>query len=142
MMMAKSGRRRSVRMGLKDHSSDELSEGGFMPPGAAGPQAEHTDGDAGGPPELSLPTGPAMYNPNVWVSPEMKKMRQRYTDGLFFQNFNTGLMSFYAKDWDDAKQCFANILDRFEDGPSRYFLDQIKKHKGKPPRNFLPYGVE
>lgn len=93
-------------------------------------------------PELVLPTGPALYNANIWRSENMLKIRLKYSDGLFFHKFNSGLQSFYASDWDHAKQCFQGILDDcFDDGPSKYFMSQIEKHGGKPPPNFLPYGI-
>jgi hypothetical protein len=93
-------------------------------------------------PELVLPTGPALYNANIWRSEQMLKIREKYSDGLFFHKFNSGLQSFYAQDWDHAKQCFQGILDDcLDDGPSKYFLDQIKKHDGKPPPNFRGYGI-
>ena len=134
-------RRRSMRNLGKEAGGDDPSDATFHGPGGVTTQAEHTETDGGGPPELVLPTGPAMYNPTVWTDQQMRKMRQRYTDGLFFHNFNAGLQSFYAKDRDHAKQCLVNILDRFEDGPSRYFLNQIEKHHGKPPPHFLGYGL-
>lgn len=138
-------RRRSV-MFSKDINSDELSDNNFLAHATANMQDQTENdlgvGGGGGPPKLSLPTGPALYTPNVWVNDDMKRMRQRFTDGLFFQNFNAGLHSYYSKDWDHARQMFANILERFEDGPSRYFLDQIEKNRGKPPRNFHPYTIE
>ena len=137
------GRRRSI-MGMgggKDFVSDELSDGGFSPGLGSVQLPTEQEKEAFKPPELVLPTGPALYNPSVWTDPVMKKMRQEFTDGLFFQNFNNGLQAFYSKDWEYANQCFANVLDRYEDGPSRYFFEEIKKHNGTPPRNFLPYGV-
>jgi class 3 adenylate cyclase len=136
--------RRSVKFG-KDISSDELTEipGSLALGGGNAGVADHTEVvDVGGPAELVLPTGPAFYNASVWTNDDMRKMRQRYTDGLFFHNFNAGLQSFYSKDWDHAKQSFITILDRFEDGPSRYFLNKIEKHNGKPPRGFCGYGIE
>lgn len=93
-------------------------------------------------PELVLPTGPALYNANIWRSEQMLKIRAKYSDGLFFHKFNSGLQSFYAQDWDHAKQCFQGILDDcLDDGPSKYFLEQIKKHNGKPPSHFRGYGI-
>ena len=91
-------------------------------------------------PPLVLPSSNAMYNSGVWNSREQKKIRQRFSDGLFFQKFSEGLQAYYSKDWDLAKRCFRTILDRIEDGPSRYFMSQMNEHGGKPPRNFLPYG--
>jgi class 3 adenylate cyclase len=91
------------------------------------------------PPELVLPTGPALYNANVWLSEDMRKIRQLYSDGLFFQKFNSGFLAYYARDWEHAKQCFL-FLERFDDGPSRYFLKKIKATDGVPPRDFKGYG--
>ena len=91
-------------------------------------------------PPLVLPSSSAMYNPGVWNSKEIKKIRQRFSDGLFFQKFSEGLQAYYSKDWEQAKRCFRTILDRIEDGPSRYFMNQMDEHNGVPPRNFLPYG--
>lgn len=92
-----------------------------------------------GAPELVLPTGPAFYSRSIWLSPEMKQMREDYVSGLFFQKYASGLQAFYNKDWEMAEQCFKNVLDEFDDGPTRYFLKQIKDNEGVPPRNFLPY---
>lgn len=93
-------------------------------------------------PELVLPTGPALYNANIWRSETMLKIRLKYSDGLFFHKFNSGLQSFYASDWVHAKQCFQGILDDcFDDGPSKYFMTQIEQYGGKPPPNFKPYGI-
>ena len=92
-------------------------------------------------PTLVLPTGPALYNANVWTSDDMRTMRQLYSDGLFFQNFMSGLQSYYTKDWEHATQCFTTILQRFEDGPSRYFLSRIEEHNGIPPKDFVGYGI-
>ena len=95
--------------------------------------------NAVGPPELVLPSGPSLYNRQVWLSKDMKRMREKYVRGLFFQKYQAGLQAFYSKDWITAQQCFSFVLDELDDGPSRYFMDQIKKYNGKPPRDFLPY---
>jgi class 3 adenylate cyclase len=124
-------RRRSVAT-LKDQASEDLSD-------ARGSVADDKDGGAAS--ELVLPSGPAIYNANVWISEEMRKVRFLYTDGLFFQKFSSGLQAFYSKDWDFAKQCFSTILDRFEDGPSRYFMSQIETNDGVPPKGFKEYGT-
>jgi hypothetical protein len=92
-------------------------------------------------PELTLPTGPTLYNANVWLSEDMRKIRELFSDGLFFQKFNSGLQSYYARDWEHAKQCFQTILERFDDGPSRYFLKCIEDNNGVPPRHFPGYGL-
>jgi len=133
LSMRSAGRR---RQSLRNEKGDELSDGNFILGG------DNTDNDGGDPPTLVLPTGPETYKSSVWIDSDMHKMRERYTDGLFFTNFNAGLQAYYSKDWDSAKKCFTTILDRFEDGPSRYFLGLIEKNKGKPPRNFMPFAVE
>jgi len=132
------GRRISVRIGGLKDGSDELSEV-FGPNAQAASQGEMKE-EPTSPPELVLPNGPVLYNANVWVGDDMRRIRQLYSDGLFFQKFNSGLQSFYARDWEHARQCFTTILDRFEDGPSRYFLNEIEKNNCVPPRNFRPYG--
>ena len=96
--------------------------------------------DFQGPPELVLPTGPALYSHNVWQSPDMKRIRDKFVQSLFFQKFNAGLQAFYARDWDLARQCFQTVLENFDDGPSKYFMKQIKAHKGVPPKDFKEYG--
>lgn len=126
----------SSPMSVSDEFSMAFGEG---PPNSN--QADVDQNDSGGPPQLVLPTGPSLYNANVWLSEDMRKIRWLYSDGLFFQKFNSGLQAFYARDWEHAKQCFVAILDSFEDGPSRYFLNQIEKNKGVPPRDFKGYGV-
>jgi class 3 adenylate cyclase len=137
-------RRHSRRLSTRDVLNDELSETGLRTSGTAGDSQTDVIGDGQGtnaPPQLVLPTGPALYNSNVWVSKEIRLIRNLYTDGLFFLTFNSGLQAFYAKDWVTAKTNFAAILDRFEDGPSKYFYDQIIKHKGTPPKDFRGYGI-
>jgi class 3 adenylate cyclase len=134
--LVKAARRRSTRTMIKE-GSDELNDL-FGPPTATF-QPEKDDG--GPPPELVLPTGIVAYHDNVWISEDIKKIRHLYIDGLFFQKFNSGLQSFYARDWEHAKQCFLTILERFEDGPSRYFLNQIEANNGVPPRDFKGYGT-
>jgi class 3 adenylate cyclase len=94
-----------------------------------------------GPPELVLPTGPALYSHNVWQNPEMKRIRDKFVQGLFFQKFNEGLTAYYKKDWESAKNCFQCVLEQFDDGPSKYFLAQMKMHGWVPPRDFREYGV-
>jgi class 3 adenylate cyclase len=131
----KAARRRSTKGG-----SDELSDTGLHGGASGTNQADPMEPD-NSKPELVLPTGPALYNANVWVSEDMRRIRQLYSDGLFFQKFYSGLQSFYAKDWEHARQCFVSNLERFEDGPSRYFLTQIEENKGKPPKDFQGYGT-
>ena len=87
------------------------------------PSVDNTiDPNFQGPPELVLPIAPALYSHNVWQSPDMKRIRDKLVQGLFFQKFNAGLQAFYNKDWDMARQCFETVLDNFDDGPSKYFM--------------------
>ncbi len=71
----------------------------------------------------------------------MKRIRDKFVKGLFFQKFNAGLQAFYSREWDTARQCFQTVLDNFDDGPSNYFMSQIKKNKGVPPKDFQEYGL-
>jgi len=141
------GRRNSVRLGknaMKEMASEEMSEHYALAVGGSQRDLNLNltkDGETVAALKLVLPTGQALYNANVWTNEEMRTLRQLYSDGLFFQTFSSGLQSFYSKDWDHARQCFSTILERFEDGPSRYFLNQIENNNGRPPRDFLGYGT-
>ena len=95
----------------------------------------------GGLPELVLPTGPSLYSHKIWQSPDMKRIQEKYVQGLFFRKFQSGLEAYYKKDWDRARQFFDSVLEHFDDGPSMYFLDQITKNNGVPPRDFLEYSL-
>ena len=96
--------------------------------------------DSARPAELILPTGPAHYSPNVWLHEDMRLIRQPYTS-VVFQTFNSGLQKYYEKDWTGARQQFEAILERFEDGPSLYFLKQMKNYGWKPPPDFQSLGA-
>jgi len=78
--------------------------------------------------ELVLPTGPALYSENVWLTADMRRIRRRYTTKIF-DLYNLGLQKFYSKRWNEAKIHFEAILDYFEDGPSLYFLAEIRKRQ-------------
>lgn len=140
-------RRRSVqRIKSGEKKDDALSSDEFLTGDEAAAAAvaaripDTTEETTFSPPELELPTGPALYNANVWLSEDMRKIRQLYSDGLFFQQFNSGFLAYYARDWEHAKQCFQTILERFDDGPSKYFLNKIEESNGVPPRDFKGYG--
>jgi class 3 adenylate cyclase len=90
-------------------------------------------------PELVLPTGPSLYSANVWLQSDMRRIRRKYTP-VVQNTFSAGLQKYYAKDWDGARQCFETVLERFEDGPSKYFLNEMKNHDYVPPPHFQPYG--
>lgn len=95
--------------------------------------------DTADPGELVLPSEPALYTANVWLQEDMRRIRHQYTS-VVFQTFNSGLQRYYDKDWIGARQCFEAILERFEDGPSRYFLNQMEKHSWTPPPSFQGFG--
>mmetsp|Transcript_1762 Transcript_1762/g.3417 ORF Transcript_1762/g.3417 Transcript_1762/m.3417 type:complete len:1158 (-) Transcript_1762:1419-4892(-) len=136
-------RRRSIRhkdYNITDESSDlGLKAHGVVGVGVVPPPSQGEE--VGMPEKLVLPTGPALYNAKVWVDRNMHEIRRIYTDGIFLQKFNAGLQAFYSKDWETAKQCFTTCVEKIEDGPSKYFVAQIEKNGGKPPRNFLGYGI-
>ncbi|KAG7368756.1 adenylate cyclase [Nitzschia inconspicua] len=91
-------------------------------------------------PELVLPTGPSLYSANVWLQYDMRRIRRRYTP-VVINTFGAGLEKYYAKDWEGARQCFEAVMERFDDGPSKYFLTEMKKHNYVPPPHFQPYGI-
>jgi hypothetical protein len=141
----------SEELAIASHSNPTVSDGPMMGMGSPSmgqpsvssfPSNDDMTSNTNyhGPPELILPTGPALYSHNVWQSPDMKRIRDKYVQGLFFQKFHSGLQAYYNKDWDTAQICFMTVLDQFDDGPSQYFLNEIKKHK-TPPKDFLPYTV-
>jgi class 3 adenylate cyclase len=92
-------------------------------------------------PELVLPTGPALYSHNIWQSPDMKRIRDKFAEGVFFQKFQSGMQAYYNKDWDLARQCFQTVLEHVDDGPSKYFMDQMMKNNSVPPKDFLGYNL-
>ena len=155
----KKGRRlSSMKVFEKGHiSSDDLrsgsltmsSEAGFNMAAAAKAVASEVTGstffevddskEAAGPTELVLPSGPALYSQNLWMQGDMRRVRHQYTAAIF-HSFSSGLKRYYEGDWTGARQYFESILEHFEDGPSLYFLAQMKKHNWKPPRDFQGYG--
>lgn len=102
-------------------------------------EAESKDHKTSTRPELVLPTGPALYSSNVWLQADMRRIRRRYTPAVF-STFSSGLQKYYDKDWAGAKLCFEAIVDHFDDGPSRYFLDEMEKNNFTPPPHFQSYG--
>ena len=93
--------------------------------------------------ELTLPNGAALYHIDVWIGEELRRIRSKYEGPgnkfPFQKTYEAGLKAFYGREWDHAKSCFNSILDRFDDGPSQYFLNKIEKHGNVPPRNFSRY---
>ncbi len=91
---------------------------------------------------LVLPSGVSKYSDKSWSEPDIKAIRQDLvTKGVLFPKFDDGLKSYIAKDWEHAKKCFETVLSQTDDGPSRYFLQCIEKHGGKPPRDFVGYKI-
>jgi len=92
--------------------------------------------------DVILPTSRFLFSlKNDFTTNEMRCMVEKYSDGLFYQTFQTGLNSFYSRDWDRAKQSFESILDRIDDGPSKYYLKRISATNGVPPRCFKHYNT-
>ena len=93
--------------------------------------------------ELTLPNGAVLYHVDVWISKELRRIRSRFEGPgnkfPFQKTWEAGLKSFYNCKWNHAQNCFSTILDRFDDGPSQYFLNIIEKHGGVPPRNLSQY---
>ena len=135
---------------LPNGGSTSLGESGIGSPSIGAGSVSSVNSDKGenegpnasfyNPPELVLPSGPALYSHNVWQTPDMKRIRAKFNQGLFFQKYNSGLQAFYSKDWQTAQECFQTILDNYDDGPSKYFMKIIKSNNGEPPRDFVAYG--
>jgi len=120
-------------------STDGVSSAFFIGDSGDNAKGDATRGGRASAQKPELPTGPKPYSAKDWLKDDMSKIRQRYTT-VMFQKFNTGLEAFYSKDWDRARQCFESVQTDFRDGPSEYFLGQILKNNGRPPRGFQPYG--
>ena len=69
-------------------------------------------------PDLTLPSGRSRYTLSSWNSEDMRIIRKRYSEGLFFPQFNAALQAYYARDWDRAAETFAIILDRLCKAPN------------------------
>ncbi|CAJ1936523.1 unnamed protein product [Cylindrotheca closterium] len=87
--------------------------------------------------ELELPTGVQQYKDREWLQEDIRMIREKYTTAVI-QDFSSGLEKYYARDWMSARRFFEMVLERFDDGPSNYFLEEMKKHGWKPPSNFSP----
>jgi len=92
--------------------------------------------------QVDLPVGTLYFNMREFSSIDIEKACEKFSEGYFYHIFDSGFEAFYKRDWNAAKYCFQTILKRFPDGPSRYFLDIIKKHKGVPPPHFKTYSTE
>ena len=87
-----------------------------------------------------LPTGRVLYDHSVWTKDQdLRKIRECYSTGSFFQEFASGLELYFSKDWEHARECFLGILKNIDDGPSHHFLNIIDGNNGIPPSNFSGY---
>mmetsp|Transcript_4438 Transcript_4438/g.11119 ORF Transcript_4438/g.11119 Transcript_4438/m.11119 type:complete len:456 (-) Transcript_4438:192-1559(-) len=97
------------------------------------------DKESKGVPELVLPTGPALYSSNIWSQSDMRRIRHKYSPAVLMK-YSDGLKNYYSGNWDTARHHFESVLERFDDGPSRYFLTEMEKNDGVPPPHFEEYG--
>ena len=100
---------------------------------------EINDKESRGVPELVLPTGPALYSNHIWSQSDMRRIRRKYSPAVLIK-YSDGLKNYYSGNWDTARRHFESVLERFDDGPSRYFLNEIEKNGGVPPPHFEEYG--
>mmetsp|Transcript_1913 Transcript_1913/g.3908 ORF Transcript_1913/g.3908 Transcript_1913/m.3908 type:complete len:1340 (-) Transcript_1913:481-4500(-) len=70
---------------------------------------------------------------------KLSKIRDKF-DKSFFDEFNNALECYCRQDWRDAKKKFESMISKYDDGPSEYFLQEIMKNDGLPPRDFDGYG--
>jgi len=137
----KGGRRRSVFLGGRNSMDSSQSSLKLNETSVSTTSQEKIDSSTRDvKSRLQLPYGPSRYNSSIWHADDIKKIRHRYTDGIFFSMFNNGLKAYFVGDWKSAAENFKFILERFEDGPSRYFLSTIEENNLIPPRNFTGYG--
>ncbi|KAL3937309.1 MAG: hypothetical protein SGBAC_007561 [Bacillariaceae sp.] len=87
--------------------------------------------------ELELPSGIQQYKDREWLQEDIRMIREKYTTAII-QDFSSGLEKYYARDWISARRFFEMVLEQFDDGPSNYFLEEMRKHGWKPPSNFSP----
>ena len=70
------------------------------------------------------------YDASMWQDEDITIIRKKFSTE-FFLKFNNGLSSNIAGDWDAAKVHFDFdffMVKHFDDGPSKYFLKEMKKH--------------
>lgn len=127
----RSGRRLS--MVRTSSSSDELKAGNAE----TSTVFEKEKADAPEKSELKLPRDAQQYKDREWLQEDIRMIREKYTTAVI-QDFNTGLEKYYARDWTSARRFFEMVLERFDDGPSSYFLEEMRRHGWKPPSNFSP----
>ena len=88
--------------------------------------------------KLILPEDVVRYDASMWQDEDITIIRKKFSTE-FFLKFNNGLSSYIAGDWDAAKVHFDFMVEHFDDGPSKYFLKEMKKHNFIRPWNFNGY---
>jgi class 3 adenylate cyclase len=119
------------------NTSDEMRASAARTPNPEESTAFEMENEEAGHGELVLPTGIQHYKDKVWLKEDIRLIREKYTTAVI-QDFNSGLQKYYDQDWVSARRYFEMVLERFDDGPSNYFLEEMKRHDGKPPKNFSP----
>ena len=85
---------------------------------------------------LTLPSQPIIYKQSLWNTVEMKQIRKRFVGSNFFDTFSRGLEAYFTGRWKDARTHFEFTRDRFDDGPSIYFLKKMDETDNVLPRGF------
>jgi hypothetical protein len=85
---------------------------------------------------LTLPSKPIIYKQSLWNTVEMKQIRERFVGSNFFDTFSRGLEAYFTGRWKDARTHFEFTRDRFDDGPSKYFLKKMDETDNVLPRGF------
>jgi len=86
-----------------------------------------------------LPNGVICYDPGMWVDAKMLLIRKKF-DLRFFLNFDDALKSYTEGDWRHAKEEFAELIRRYQDGPSQHFMRLMEENNFLPPRGFNGFG--
>jgi len=86
-----------------------------------------------------LPNGVICYDPGMWVNAKMLLIRKKF-DLRFFLNFDDALKSYTEGDWRHAKEEFAELIRRYQDGPSQHFMRLMEENNFLPPRGFNGFG--
>ena len=90
--------------------------------------------------KLILPEDVVRYDASMWQDEDITIISNKFSTE-FFLKINNGLSSYIAGDWDAAKVHFDFdfMVKHFDDGPSKYFLKEMKKHNFIRPWNFNGY---
>jgi len=74
---------------------------------------------------INLPSGPIPYDSSSWLKPDLRGVRRKFSDGRLSRLFNTATEAFQKGDFCVARKVFERILEHFDDGPSRYYLQKM-----------------